>query len=64
MITNYVNLTKLVGLTNLDIIVSKKGSVIPKEIADLKGIKVTQLCVILDFDGKLYLDGGYYSEYP
>lgn len=53
MITNYVNLTKLVGLTNLDIIVSKKGSVIPKEIADLKGIKVTQLCVILDFDGKL-----------
>ena len=53
MITNYVNLTKLVGLMNLDIIVSKKGSVIPKEIADLEGIKVTQLCIILDFDGKL-----------
>ena len=52
MIT-HVNLTKLVGLMNLDIIVSKKGSVIPKEIADLEGIRVTQLCVILDFDGKL-----------
>lgn len=51
--TNFVNLTKLVGLTNLDIIVSKKGSVIPKEIADLEGIRITQLCVILDFDGKL-----------
>lgn len=53
MITNYVNLTKLVGLMNLDIIVSKKGSVIPKEITDLEGIRATQLCVILDFDGKL-----------
>ena len=54
-----INLTKLVGLTNLDIIVSKKGSVVSKEIMDIKGVKMTQLCVILDFDGNLgWAEGG------
>lgn len=48
-----INLTKLVGLQNLDIIVNKKGSVAPKEVMDNPGVAATQLCIILDFDGDL-----------
>lgn len=48
-----INLTKLVGLQNLDIIVNKKGSVAPKDVMDNPGVAATQLCIILDFDGDL-----------
>lgn len=48
-----VNLSKLIGFRNLDIITSKKGSVVPQEIMDITGVGATDLCIIIDFKGKL-----------
>lgn len=48
-----VNLNKLIGFRNLDIITSKKGSVVPPEIMDITGVSATDLCIIIDFKGKL-----------
>ena len=48
-----VNLNKLIGFRNLDIITSKKGSVVSPEILDITGVSATDLCIIIDFKGKL-----------